>query len=216
MSKGIPKNQLKTRNTIIQSEHEDDADAKRVLIVDELGNFNSPENPLFVQLSDGSVNIGTVNAELEVQLSHIDNDPDAGDVADSVRIGDGVEIAEIKPDGSLQVGEGLFNSIQTLETDTSLASAFNTSAIDVGAYSRGMLKAVWSGANDSNDATFVIEVSDNATDWSQLGESGMVLLQEDDTQIWQILEFPARYMRLVYTENSNDAGTVDITFMGRY
>lgn len=91
MSTGIPKNQIKTRNTIIQSEHEDDADAKRIVMVDSLGNFNSEDNPLFVQLTDGSITIGTVNAELEVQLSHLDNDPDAGDVHDSVRIGDGVK-----------------------------------------------------------------------------------------------------------------------------
>lgn len=54
---------------------------------DENGDAYSPSNPLHVQLSDGSVNIGTVNAELEVQLSRKDNDPDAGDVHDAVRIG---------------------------------------------------------------------------------------------------------------------------------
>lgn len=191
---------------------EESSIALRSILVDDLGRYIGldPDRPFHVQLSDGSVNIGTVNADLDVQLDH------TGATPDSVQVGDGTETLEIKPDGSAQVGEGLFDSIQTLETGTSLASAFNTSSINVEQYSRGFLKAVWTGANDSNDATFVIEVSDNETDWSQLGESGMVLLQEADTQIWQILEFPARYMRLVYTENSNNAGTVNISFMGRY
>lgn len=48
---------------------------------------STPDNPIHTQLSDGSVNIGTVNAELEVQLSRKDNDPNAGDVHDSTRIG---------------------------------------------------------------------------------------------------------------------------------
>jgi len=66
--------------------------ALRVKPVDPFGNSYTVENPIPVQLSDGSINIGTVNAELEVQLSHQDNVPDAGDVADSVQVGDGTGI----------------------------------------------------------------------------------------------------------------------------
>lgn len=77
--------------------------AKRVFLVDEIGEGYSSSNPIPVQLSDGSINIGTVNAELEVQLSHKDNDPDAGDVHDSVRVGDGVDTLGINPDGSINV-----------------------------------------------------------------------------------------------------------------
>lgn len=61
--------------------------AKRVIPVNKWGEPNSPENPLFTQLSDGDINIGTVNGELEVQLSRQDNDPDSGDIHDSVRLG---------------------------------------------------------------------------------------------------------------------------------
>ena len=77
--------------------------ALRSHMVDWLGRSYSTSNPIPVQLSDGSINIGTVNAELEVQLSHQDNVPDAGDVADSVRIGDGTEIVQVNPDGSINV-----------------------------------------------------------------------------------------------------------------
>lgn len=69
--------------------------------VDWLGRPYDKTNPVPVQLSDGSINIGTVNAELEVQLSHRDNVPNSGDVADSVRIGDGIETLAINPDGSI-------------------------------------------------------------------------------------------------------------------
>jgi len=75
----------------------------KAAITDENGNPYGPDNPLSVQLSDGSVNIGTVNAELEVQLSHLDNDPDAGDIHDSVRIGDGVEELAINTDSEALV-----------------------------------------------------------------------------------------------------------------
>lgn len=64
--------------------------ALRSVLVDEYGRHWGPTNPLPVQLQSGSVQIGTVNAELEVQLSHQDNVPNPGDIHDSVRIGDGV------------------------------------------------------------------------------------------------------------------------------
>lgn len=69
---------------------EEPAVAIRSMLVDKNGNDYRTDNPLPVQLSSGSVNIGTVNAELEVQLSHLDNYPNPGDVHDSVRIGDGL------------------------------------------------------------------------------------------------------------------------------
>lgn len=82
---------------------EEPAMAFRSLLVDRLGNDFNEQNPLFVKLSDGSISIGTVNAELEVQLSHIDNSPNGGDVADSVQVGDGETIMKVNPDGSLNV-----------------------------------------------------------------------------------------------------------------
>ncbi len=100
MSERIPKQQVRSINKITEHEHEDNLDAKRVTWVDKDGNpglGTTPSNPIHAQLSDGSINIGTVNAELEVQLSHIDDDPDSGDVHDSVRIGDGTTEAKIDP-----------------------------------------------------------------------------------------------------------------------
>ena len=190
--------------------------ANRNILVDRFGRHYHTANPLPVQLSDGAINIGTVQANIEVHSTHLDDSPVAGRVHDSFRLGDGVETAEIKPDGTVQVGEGNFNSEQELGDGTSLGAAFNTSSVDTQGYSRGFLKAVWIGADLNNEATFVIEVSDDQTDWSQLGESGMALIEQADTQIWQFLEFPARYFRLAYTDNGNSGGTVDIDFMGKY
>lgn len=81
--------------------------AKRVIPVNKYGETNSPENPLYTQLTDGSVNIGTVNAELEVQLTHLDNNPSTGDIADSVRIGGTQHQAEVTTDKRLQVTNSL-------------------------------------------------------------------------------------------------------------
>lgn len=77
--------------------------ALRTHFVDWLGRSYDITNPVPVRLSDGSVNIGTVNAELEVQLSHQDNTPDVGDIADSVQVGDGEDILAINSDGSINV-----------------------------------------------------------------------------------------------------------------
>lgn len=63
--------------------------ALRSHLVDWLGRSYGENNPLAVQLSDGSIDIGTVNAELEVQLSHKDDFPDSGDVRDAVNVVDG-------------------------------------------------------------------------------------------------------------------------------
>jgi hypothetical protein len=77
--------------------------ALRSHLVDWLGRSYDKSNPVPVELSDGSISIGTVNAELEVQLSHQDNVPDIGDVHDSVRIGDGTHTLEINSDGSINI-----------------------------------------------------------------------------------------------------------------
>ena len=109
----IRKNQITDQRTIIQNEHEEALDAKRVTLVNEEGEAgvgSSPDNPIHVQLSDGSINVGTVNAELEVQLSHKDNDPDNGDVHDSVRIGDGQNEVTMTPSQDLaKVGMNTIN-----------------------------------------------------------------------------------------------------------
>lgn len=69
---------------------EEPAVAIRTLAVDYIGRPYTNENPLPVKLPDKSIVIDTVNANVEVQLSHKDNDPNPGDKYDSVRIGDGV------------------------------------------------------------------------------------------------------------------------------
>jgi hypothetical protein len=99
-----------------------------VVVIDSAtGLPNSAENPIYTQLTDGSINIGTVNGELEVALSHKDNDPDIGDVHDSVRIGDGTEELAINSDGSINVaitgGSSLATTAGNIIVDIPLAGA---------------------------------------------------------------------------------------------
>lgn len=96
--------------------------ARRSHLVDCLGRPYTTDNPFPVQLSDGSINIGTVNAELEVQLSAKDNVPNAGDVHDSVRIGDGTEELAINPDGSINVRVSSATTPLVLNTAIPLAN----------------------------------------------------------------------------------------------
>ena len=106
--------------------------ALRTIMVDEFGNHFNTQNPLPVQLSDGSINIETVNANLSVFLTHLDNFPVAGDIFDSIRIGDGVDLLEIEPDGSINVnvlGNIAGNSKNFFNVITSVPIASQTTII---------------------------------------------------------------------------------------
>lgn len=81
--------------------------AADVSLHDSLGNAISTANPLPVVLTDGSINIGTINANLEVALTAKDNDPKPGDVHDSIRIGDGTNEMKVNTDGSINVNVSL-------------------------------------------------------------------------------------------------------------
>ncbi len=73
--------------------------ALRSHLVDYWGRPWTTDNPFPVQLSDGSINIGTVEANLEVHLTHLDDSPVPGRVHDSVRIGNGTNEMNVHPDG---------------------------------------------------------------------------------------------------------------------
>ncbi len=76
--------------------------AKRVILVDKFGQKYETDNPLPVQLSDGSINIGTVNANLDVQLTDKESAPGEEDY-DVTRVGDGVNQLKVNTDGSINV-----------------------------------------------------------------------------------------------------------------
>lgn len=101
--------------------------ALRTIPVDEFGNHYTVQNPFPVQLSDGSITIETVNANLSVFLTHLNNFPVAGDIFDSIRIGDGVDLLGIEPDGSINVNvlgnvagtsKSFFNVVSSVPTAT--------------------------------------------------------------------------------------------------
>ena len=77
--------------------------ALRTLLTDNFGNQYNSQNPLPVELYDGSMNIENLNQNLSVQLTALDNSPKAGDVHDSVRIGNGQYELKINADGSINV-----------------------------------------------------------------------------------------------------------------
>lgn len=88
----IPKNQIRSINSINQDEHEDLADAKRVLPVDELGNPINTENrfPVDAIIGTGAVttpaiaNIAVASSGVEFSYTFPDNTRQA-----SLRVRDG-------------------------------------------------------------------------------------------------------------------------------
>lgn len=79
--------------------------AQRNVLVDQLGRYYETANPIPVRLSDGSINVQTLNAELNVQLSAKNDDPTPGNVHSSIRIGgtDNQSEMVVNPDGSINV-----------------------------------------------------------------------------------------------------------------
>jgi len=94
-----------SRRNIEQKEHEravyaeEPIIAKRVIPVDELGDYYNTDNPFPVKMADLNLTV----EDLNVQLTHKDNYPDPGDEADSVRVGDGVHELGVNDDGSINV-----------------------------------------------------------------------------------------------------------------
>lgn len=90
--------------------------AWRNVLVDQLGRYYETSNPIPVRLTDGSVNIGTVNAEVNVALSAIDGAKGTGVVHDSIRIGDGSNELKVNSD----------KSIDTYQRNKLIATAHDT------------------------------------------------------------------------------------------
>lgn len=164
--------------------------AIRSLLVDGLGNKYSTANPLPVRLSNGSVNIGTVNAELEVQLSHRDNSPNPGDVADSTRIGDGQEELQINPDGEATVHDqdvleavGSLNS--SLVTESNQTQALLQAEFD---QTQALLQAEFDETQTKQDAGNA-SLSSLDSKFSSLGQkttaqSAPVVLASDQSPVF--------------------------------
>lgn len=110
-------NQITDARTIVQNVHEEAADAIRTLNVDADGNPISETNPLPVSIE----NVTIENANLDVQLTHKDATPTPSDVADSVRIGDGVDELAVNDDGSINV-----NVVSTPSNTENIRSTFDT------------------------------------------------------------------------------------------
>lgn len=189
MSDGIPKNKITSQNTIAQHEYEDQASAKRVVLVDLNGEFisvgsggpgSSPSNPIYAQLTDGSITIGTVNAELEVQLSHLDNFSAPGDIHDSLRVGgaSGNE-AEVNASNELLVRDDDANT--TLQATNALLTTIRDNAdqvesllTDIGNNTDG-LEALITASN-----SLLTQIRDNAdTVESLLGTTNSLLTSID-------------------------------------
>ena len=136
--------------------------ARRVFQVDDFGRPFSTSNPFPVQLSDGSVNIGTVNAELEVQLTHLDDDPDLGDVYDSVRIGDGTYILKINPDGSINI------SLASAQTPKIINFLMPTAGSEYQLTIPDTAKRFHFNARGNSKILFAFEAGETATNYNSL------------------------------------------------
>ncbi|RLA41033.1 MAG: hypothetical protein DRR06_16600 [Gammaproteobacteria bacterium] len=73
----------------------------RTVGVDKYGEYYTKDNPFPVSMEDVSIEVE--NANINVQLTHLDDLPDVGDVADSVQVGNGTYVIEVEPDGSINV-----------------------------------------------------------------------------------------------------------------
>lgn len=89
----VPEQEIE-RNTY----EEEPTVARRVILVDPLGDKIDEQNPLPVSATfDGNVEVGSV------RITAHDNDPVVGDIHSDVRINDGTNDLKVNPDGSINV-----------------------------------------------------------------------------------------------------------------
>lgn len=77
-------------------------------------------------------------------------------------------------------------------------------------------QATWTGVTGF-DATMVIQVSNDPDDgWNDIRAdiNTITLDTAADTQVWELLEITGKYVRLLYTANSNTSGTATVRFLG--
>lgn len=162
--------------------------ARRTVLVDALGNKYSDANPLPVQV-DGDINVGDIN----VRLSHLDNVPDPGDVADSIRVGDGTDILQINADGSINVVDSGLSTLVT--ASNTLLDAINTQL------TTGVLKV-------DDDATQVLLNSV----LSQLQAGGLSIGTEDGTPtgVQHVFVNNLKSMILASHDRNRDVSYLDI------
>lgn len=135
--------------------------AIRTVMVDQFGEKYSDTNRLPVAI-DGDINIGEVNAEVTVKLTHLDNVPNPGDIADSTRIGDGTELLQINTDGSINVVDE--QVADKLDITNTILTAIDTQL------STGVLKV-----DDDQTQVLLQDVL------SQLESGGIIIGTEDGT-----------------------------------
>lgn len=141
--------------------------AMRTTLVDPYGDRYSTQNPLPVQLSDGSINIGTVNAELEVFLTHLDDFPEPGEIHDSIRIGDGTDLLEINSDGSInvQVVNAAADSVLNFyDQANSVATMTETEIVSYTVPPGKFLELTGGSGSGDCDGTFKLKIDNNIED----------------------------------------------------
>lgn len=133
--------------------------AKRVVFVDQLGDFYDDANPLPIAFS-GPINIG------QVRIVAADDDPHAGDLHSSVRVNDGTNDLKVNNDGSINVivtsggGSGIVFStfVQSLAVPINATEVLIKYTVPAGKTDY-LLKVDVSG---SNIATYDILLNGNA------------------------------------------------------
>ena len=192
--------------------------AWREVIVDQFGNYISPTNPLPVQLSDGSINIETLNAELRVELTAKDNDPKAGDIHSSVRVGDGTNELGVNGDGSINVNVIQSSSVSTpglgitYREVTAIASGSETTLISLVAPPSGLRisKVMVSG---ENLALYKVSIDSNPvaakrTWWNHFNEEFVF-----DDVVKGLLLTNGQVLTVTVLHNRPAAGNFEVTVM---
>lgn len=100
-----------------------------------------------------------------------------------------------------------------------LTASFSTSAWQTRNVSaqtnEGSIQFTWSGLNTA-DSTIVVEGSDDATNYNELAKADgtsnkVTLVAASGSQIWEILQFNTKYIRMTYAHGTNSAGTGVVT-----
>ena len=105
----------------------------------------------------------------------------------------------------IPIGTSIFEASISLD----LTSNFTTTALNTSTFKPGgSVQFLWTGL-DAFNARAILQSSDDGTNWNDLGgqQAGVILIDSPDSQIWEMVNIPSKFIRLDYTANSVTIGS---------
>lgn len=100
------------------------------------------------------------------------------------------------------------NSVVITQDQIAVSDTNATSVFELGPYQVGSVQCVHAGVNVDRDATFVLQVSNDNSNWDSVSGASTTTVTTGGSSTWIVDPLVSRYGR-VYVSTSSSAGTLD-------